>query len=1583
MAALIKKSTSSPCIAAIGASAGGLEALQKLVSHLPASIKNIGIVVAQHMSPNYKSMLVQSLSTHTSFKVEEVRNTVQVSAGTIYITPPDREITIKKGKLFLAKSIGAHAPRPSIDALLNSLAADQKHRAIAVILSGTGSDGASGIKAIKRAGGTTIVQDPRFAKYNSMPLAAIETGMIDFVLTPEKIGEQLKLLTSGRKNKPAIQSAAEIRDNGYQEIIEVLAKETGTDFTNYKHNTLYRRITKRMAELKLDTTKQYLKYIEKNPAEVDDLYHNVLIGVTSFFRDPAVFRALEKKIIALIDSKISNEALRVWVPGCASGEEAYSIGIIIADVLKKKKRSVAVQIFATDINEHALGIARKGVYQQKALHGVPAEILKNYFVRHNGYSEVSKNIRSMILFSKHDLTHNPPFLKLDLIVCRNLLIYFNSRLQEYVFPVFYSALKPNGYLLLGKSETIGSFTDLFSTISSESKIYQRKAGTSLHRIRYTPVTMKQTVPQEAHQFDFSISEMVKETIFKLFEHPYVVINDNMDIQEISGDVSRYIGLKHGQMNASLLKMAHKDLKIEIRSLINKSVKENKETKGNIRKIEDAGKEYFVRVSVRPLIYSLSPNDFYLVVFEEVKKEVKSHPKAYIPTGQDDARRIKELELELDATKEDLQGFVERLENSNSELQSLNEEMQSTNEELKISNEELETANEELQSTNEEINIAYNELKSANEKLEKQEALLHKSEANIQAMLGNTMQAFILIDKDYHVIAFNKVALQMTVKNFGIKISEGDNFESLLSKKEFEIFAGDFKNALKGRIVYAERKILDKQGNTFFFIFNFTPVMNSGRHVESISFSMLDITEVKKTKTELDKSEQLIDSVFHTADIGIAIVDDSGQLVKMNDGLCKMLGYKQHELIKKTYLKLISHGDKKETVELQQQYFQGKTNNIERAILCKDHRVIHCFITNNLFIDTEGNKFLVKTFRDISESKKYRDLLLEAEKSVHMGGYEFDVTGNTILWTDEMYRIYEVDQTFVPSPLKLISLYTKDSQQKLRKLYNEALHHGENFETELEIVTANKKWKWLKVTGIPQKIRSKTIKITGTVQDITSIKETELQLQRLSVVASNTNNAVIITDADGKTEWVNDSFTAMTGYRPEEVVGIKPEKFLQGADIDTAIIKKIRTTLKKRLPVTEVIKTYRKDGSSFWLNMNIAPVIKDNKLINFVGLGVDITELIEAKEAQKINEALEQQQRLFNAIAKNFPDGIIGVLDKDLNYIFAGGTEIKKLGLTPDRLIGQHIFDSLSDKINADSQPYLRKAFNGENIIFEESLGDNTYAINAVPLLFGEKEVTQILVVMYNITKRKKAEEEVWQALNKQKELGDLKSKFVTIASHEFRTPLSGILSSAYLISKYTDLHDDKNIHKHLERITESVRTLTDILNDFLSLGRMDEGKIQNNATDFNVKEFCESLVNEMRLVAKKGQNIIYQHDGKRNIVSLDKQHFRHVLTNLISNAIKYSPEGKTIWLSSSILKSNLKFIVKDEGIGIPQEDQPHLFQTFFRANNASNIQGTGMGLHIVKRFMEIMGGSIQFVSKQNEGSTFTILLPASNTGSDQ
>jgi PAS domain S-box-containing protein len=734
-------------------------------------------------------------------------------------------------------------------------------------------------------------------------------------------------------------------------------------------------------------------------------------------------------------------------------------------------------------------------------------------------------------------------------------------------------------------------------------------------------------------------------------------------------------------------------------------------------------------------------------------------------------------------------------------------------------------------------------------------------------------------------------------------------------------------------------------------------------------------KMSKAQRELLKSPVFIDSIFHTTGVGIAVLDEKGRYVKTNDGYTQMLGYKSGELDGKLFTYSAPPGRKVEYHDVLTRLMSGEEGSEERLAIRKNRREFSVFRTTKLFINPDGSKNLLVTIRDNSEVISFRNLLQNTERVAGIAGWELDLATGKITRTDELFNIFEISKSD-PDKLsledKLTTLYHPEFRMVFKKAFQEAIQQGKSFDLELSITTGSGKKKWVRITCTPEQFKHKTVKLIGTVHDITRQKETSVQLERLSLVASKTNNAVFITDHKGKTVWINESVENLTGYKKAEFIGKSPGKVLQGPDTNKEVVVRISKHLKKRLPVSEIIKYYKKDGSTFWIKMDITPVIKNNKLENFIGIGIDVSELVHARESEKRKEILEKQQQLFNSIANHFPDGIIGVLDNSLHYIFVGGAELKKLGINNRQWIGSGLFDQFTPISDATSDPFLARVLAGESVIFEASMFGQIYSVNAVPLMRVPGEKMQTLVVLYNITQRKKAEEEVINALGQQRELNELKSKFVSIASHEFRTPLSTILSSTFLISKYTHSQEHDKAQKHLERIEMAVHALTDILNDFLSLGRIEEGKLTNNITSFNIIEFFDALTDEIQSLLKKGQHLICHHEGEADVFTLDRQHLKNVLVNLISNASKYSAEGKTIWLDSSLRKGEMSFVLRDEGIGIPLIDQPRLFQTFFRAHNVDHIQGTGMGLHIVKRFLDLMGGTIRFTSEEHKGSIFRI-----------
>ncbi|MEM1137894.1 MAG: CheR family methyltransferase, partial [Bacteroidota bacterium] len=853
----------------------------------------------------------------------------KIKDNTIYITPPDSEIILNGEYFQLTKPEPSAGPKPSVDTLFASLSKEKKAYSIGIILSGTGSDGAKGIKSIKDAGGITIAQEPQTAKYNGMPLSAIETGQIDLVLSPDKIGEDLKEIVSSSSYQIITEDIIE-NNSTLDIVLSKLSKRSGTNFANYKPSTIIRRLDKRMNELKINSIERYLKFIEDDPSELDKLFHTILIGVTNFFRDKEAFEELEKHLSKIMASKEKGDQLRIWIAGCATGEEAYSIALLITKLVNGRLQDYNIQIFATDVDENAISIARKGIYSKEAIESVPEDIINNYLLRKGDTFEVIKPIRQLILFSKHDVSSNPPFLKLDLISCRNLLIYFSQNLQKHVIPIFHYSLNPDGYLFLGKSETVGQFTDLFMTIEGKAKIFQRKRGNKANSVRFASFAPKGAALKENNVVNkkspqkLTVPEMVKETLYNTFDYSYVVIDSNMDVIHISGDVRMFLGINPGTMNTNILKLANKDLQIDLRALITTAVKNNETSKGEIRKLHFFDNEFFVRIVVKPLLYSEPDQSLFVIIFETHQKNslLFNYTEGEKVDNINEHPRVIELEHELEGVKEHLQTFIEELETANEELQSLNEELQSSNEELQSSNEELETSNEELQSTNEELQIAYAELKAASEEIDNQNRKIKESEANSRALLNNSLQSFILINRDYKIISFNNTAQQRSTMLYGKKLKKGESMIDYKPTGALERFRKDFRKAIGGNFVGGEKVLNTKSGGTRWFRYNFTPVEDEQHQINVVSYSLLDITDMKRLQKELTESENLITSIFNAADIGICVTNEEATFVKVNQSYCNIYGYKMEELIGQKFTIVLPKNQQSYAFDLHQKYLDG-------------------------------------------------------------------------------------------------------------------------------------------------------------------------------------------------------------------------------------------------------------------------------------------------------------------------------------------------------------------------------------------------------------------------------------------------------------------------------------------------------------------------------------------------------------------------------------------------------------------------------------------------------------------------------------
>ncbi len=957
-------------IIGIGASAGGLEALQLLFANLPEEMDKVVIIVAQHLSPTYKSMLVQLLSRSTARSVLEIENNMAVKPNCIYITPPDSEITYEAGKMFLSRPQNSFGPKPSVDTFFTSLAIHKKERAIGVILSGTGSDGARGIEQIHNYGGLTIAQVPSTAKYNGMPLAAIQTGVVDLEAEPERIGADiLEYIQTGINDDFRARNLSRTNASALNELLKMLSHRTGTDFSDYKPSTILRRLEKRIEAVKAKDLEEYISYIRSNQAELDLLFNTILIGVTKFFRDDDAFKELQFCLKQILDSHIEKSPIRIWVAGCATGEEPHTIAILLSELLGDSVQDQNVQIFATDIDDHAISIARKGVYSESSIENVPPDILERYFKKNGNKYEVIKPIRQLVLFSKHDVTIHPPFLKLDLISCRNLLIYFGPNLQKHVLPIFHYSLNPNGFLFLGKSESIGQFSHLFNTVHPKFKIYQRKQVSHFPAVRFSAFkpTQQLNYNKATKRTDPSIrtmNDMIMHTLYNTFSHPYVIVNDTMDVQEMFGDVSKYLSLKQGAMNANIVNLVSKELQIEVRSLVTKSIKDHTSLRGELKEFPFPDRPSYVRIHVNPLLYTEPHNELFMVTFEEVELAPQLRSALVIPKdGGSEDPRVTQLEQELAATKEHLQTYIEELETANEELQSLNEELQSSNEELQSSNEELETSNEELQSSNEEIQIAYTELRQANIELEKKDDALMRSEANIAALLNNSLQAFILIDRSYTVITFNNAAQEYSLRLFEKQMKHGNSIIDYIMGNEMSVFREGFNDAVSGKLSQGEYIKRNSDGSPSYYLYNFSPVRDSTGKTTVISFSLLDATETLSAKAELAERERMIDSIFQSTDIGICVTDVNGRFVKVNKGYLAIYGYSEEELLGNEFTMVVTDDFKETAWKIYHDFLNGipEMDSVWKVVR-KGGEIMEIYVSAHLMVLGDNIKYKVTTIR---------------------------------------------------------------------------------------------------------------------------------------------------------------------------------------------------------------------------------------------------------------------------------------------------------------------------------------------------------------------------------------------------------------------------------------------------------------------------------------------------------------------------------------------------------------------------------------------------------------------------------------------
>jgi two-component system CheB/CheR fusion protein len=834
----VRSRRSNLYVVGIGASAGGLEALRPFVANLPTEA-NMAYVIVQHLSPAYRSMMVQLLARETKLPVEEIKDGTVLVANTIYITPPNKDVRVKNSTLWLREPSAPLGPKPSVDVFFASLAEDRGQHAIGVILSGTGSDGAHGMRAIKASGGLTVAQEPETAKYDGMPKAAIDSGCVDQTLPPDCIGPELSSIS--RFPRPVVNQKSEETktQDTINEIFLLVRKRTDVDFTQYKLNTVRRRLERRMAANRIETLKAYLDFVQRQPTELDLLCKDILISVTSFFRDTKAFDDIKDTLSDLLSTKRPGDSIRIWVPACATGEEAYSFAMMLTDLLGDSVRAYKIQVFATDIDLDAMRHARKGTYSATTVDGLDKAYVLKYFDAMGQNYQIKKPIREMVVFARQDLIKDPPFVKVDIISCRNVLIYFNSDLQDRIFQVFHYALNPDGHLFLGKSESVGRSTDLFRAIKTTSKIFQKRIGGPrssnpvFGAFRLKPSETPETMLPLGGA---SIESIVRDGFVDACMPPSVAINDNLDIVFYHGDVDGFVRFPQGRPNQNLGKLIADDFRIDLRALVHRARETGAVAMGSKRQLRTRDGDILSRLVVRPLHVDAGREGLFLVSCEKIEPIIEGSPVEAAASPASEIRLI-ELEQELTATREHLQTVVEELETSNEELQALNEEMQAANEELQSSNEELETSNEELQSTNEELT-------TVNEELQVRTSELAAANADLQNIQDNVGFPMLVVDKGLRITRFTPQAARL----FGLLPSDAGQ---LITAVPSQFHIKDLRNLLMTVVAsgLAHEEIMEAEGRIYRM--GIVPYRDLREETAGAILTFLDETAIRTTQKDLE------------------------------------------------------------------------------------------------------------------------------------------------------------------------------------------------------------------------------------------------------------------------------------------------------------------------------------------------------------------------------------------------------------------------------------------------------------------------------------------------------------------------------------------------------------------------------------------------------------------------------------------------------------------------------------------------------------------------------------------------------------
>ncbi len=1604
-------------VVGIGASAGGLDALQRLLAQLPRDF-TFALVFIQHLSKNHRNLLPELLSTrHPSLVIQQITDGLKIQPGRLYLAPPGSEVRLRSG--FFRTTVHPegllHLP---IDEFLTSLAEDAGGRSLAVILSGAGTDGARGCRDVRTAGGTVIVQDPRTAEFDGMPLAAIGSGQADAVLAPEDIASELGKLqdyarTITSRDEPFTAKECDA-------VYRILLDKTGSRFNHYKKSVVGRRITRRMHLNGCSTLKAYLDLVATSDAEAAHLASDLLIGVTSFFRDRVAWKALSLEAVRRIVAESTDLPIRVWTPGTATGEEAYSIAMMLLRELALAGKKRDLHVFATDVNDRALDRAREGKYPTSVTADIAPEYVQAYFTSADDGNAlvVGKEVRECVVFARQDLLTDPPFSKLDLIICRNFLIYLEPEAQEKCIDLFHYALKTGGFLFLGNAETVGKKSALFKSIGHKQCRIYRKLGTK------RSVRLPVAVPYAAERRTAAstqapsgepgrpVLDVIQEKLLEEYAPAAVGIDQNYEIVYHNGPTNRYLLQPRGAPTRNLFALVPDTLRSRIRGALYRAGQAQKPV---VIRATMAGDDHHRRpVTLRVM---KAAENLFIVVFHEKPAAQKGEPAAQIDGAVIEETAIHQLESELIATRADLQNHIEQLKSTNEELQSANEELQAANEELETSREELQSLNEELITVNAQLQGKIEEQDATNNDL-----------YNFQASTNIPM---VFLDTELRVKRFTPAMLKLIQL---LPADVGRPIADLSQDNLGQDLIADARSVLDG----LQPRKRELELSNVWYVRTTLPYRTADNRIEGVVVTYADVTDLKRAQEDAGRLAALVAS----ADDAVISKDLNGVIQSWNAGAEHIFGYTAAEVMGRNIAFLVPPGHDDEVPGIIQRILLGEhIEHFESLRMRKDGSVVPVSLTYSPIKDANGRIIgISKIAHDVTE-RRQTEQALEARLRLAEAATRDDLTANGILrfTLDEIekltgskigfYHFLEADQEIISLqawstntvtnmctagelqshyPVAQAGVWADCVRERRPIIHNDypALPHrkgmpeGHAAVIREMVVPLFRGGLIVAIIGMGNKETDYTaadteiVKLLGDFSwEIVERKRAEDALRKSVVqyrgLIETANEGIIYADTNGRMDIVNRKMADLLGYPLEEVIGKVSLDFMP--ENERARVLANRARLAEHEQTQSEFCFLRKDGTLLWTIGCTTPIFNEQgEHVGNLAMHTDITErkkaeaevLVLARQRQLALDAAQLGWWQYNPVTRvaEWDDGykrIFGVSDYT-----RPNDEILAQIIHPDDL------PALWAKVEAALDPASPEMFATEYRIRRPDGAVRWIEAHGIATFAGEGEKRQavnLVGTVADITERKKVEQEILDltramtARNEELESANQEMEsFIYSVSHDLRAPLRSLSGFSQMLAEDCADRIDDTGRDYLARIQNNADKMTRLISDLLHLSKLSRQEIDR--IDCDLSALAETVVQGLRESAPGRDVAIKIEPGLR--ASVDPNLMRVVLTNLLGNAWKFTAMTAQSRIEFSRTERNREtiFVVKDNGAGFDPAFAAKIFWPFHRLHSDKEFEGTGIGLAIVERVIRRHGGRVWAEAAVGKGATFYFTVSSGDGG---